>query len=267
VQHNGLTSHDPADGRILWAKGPAWDDNRSSVHQRPAIDEARVYCLVTPFMGAYGVAAHGRKDGTPVWMRRLDRLPKEYPEPIFQSHFPSPVLADNLLVVPGIGDRLAVLDTEHGHVLWERPVLRREGPASAIHPSSYYVLKEHAHGLTLHGDVIYATTTNGCAFAVDLQTGRKRWEFFTPRPPLLDFQPYFRGRGNLLTAPLVVGERLLTGGADGHLYALNASDGTLAAESDYRCPLTVSPTLFGRRVLVSCFDGRVHCYDIAGASS
>ena len=130
VQHKGLTAHDPITGKILWARGPAWDDNRSAVYQRPVSDRENLFFLQTPFMGEYGVEACGRRDGRRAWWRPLHGLSRDYAQPLFQSHFPSPLLAGDLLVVPGLADRLAVLDCRPGRPAWELPVLRREGPAA-----------------------------------------------------------------------------------------------------------------------------------------
>ena len=56
-----------------------------------------------------------------------------------------------------------------------QPVLTRDGPTSGAKASWYYALYEHAHGLIVHRGTIFATTSNGCAYGIDLRTGRRRW--------------------------------------------------------------------------------------------
>jgi outer membrane protein assembly factor BamB len=163
-------------------------------------------------------------------------------------------------VAPGYGDRLAVFHAESGETLWHEAVLRREGPMTGPRPAWYTTLSEHASGLLVHGDTIYATTANGGVYAIELRTGQRRWSFATDRPPLLDFQPYHRGRGNILTTPALWRDRLMLGGADGWLYLLAAKDGRLLAEIDFGSPLVAPPVVSGDELFVTTFDGHCHCY-------
>ena len=261
MQHQGWSAYESRAGGLIWAGGPAWDENRSAIYQLPAMDGERIYCIRTGFLGHYGITAYSREHGTPIWDRDLDTLPPEYPEKLYQSHFPSPIIAGAFLVLAGWADRLVVLRKADGRTIWDLPVLRRAGPTSGVHPAFYHVVEEHAAALTVQDDIIYATTSNGGAYAIELQTGRRLWEFVASRPPLLDFQPYFRGRGNILTSLAVMGRNVVIGGADGNLYFVDAPTGRLVQHADFGAPITAPSVMLGKRLIISCFDGRAFCYE------
>jgi len=260
TQHQGSYAFAPENGQLLWRTGVHWDENRSSVYQCPAMDDTKLFFLTTTFMGRHAISAQQRSSGAILWTQRLDRLPAGYPDRFFQSYFPSPVIAGNMVVVPGLGDRLAVIDKETGEILWHEAVLTHDGPLTGARPAWYTVLYEHAHGMVVHDETIYATTSNGCVHAIDLRSGRRLWNFQSARTPLLDFHPYHRGRGNLLTEPAVSGSRLLVGGADGWLYVLNRMTGVLLAEVDFGSPLTASPAVSGDELVLTTFDGQCLSY-------
>jgi len=263
IQHKASYALAPDDGRILWRKGPEWEDNRSAVYQRPGLDATKLFYLTTTFMGLHALSAQDRLTGEILWMRRMDKLPAGYPDRFFQGHFPSPIVAGDFVVAPGLADRLAVFHRESGETVWQEPVLNHDGPFSGVRPAWYDTLYEHANGLSVGVDTIYAATSNGCAYALDLATGRRHWRFTTTRAPLLDFQPYHRGRGNLLTAPALWRDRVFLGGADGWLYILGAGDGLLRAELDFGSPITCPPVLDGDDLFVATFDGRCTRYALA----
>lgn len=263
LQSQGMSAHDPRSGRVLWERGAAWDENRSAVYQRPVADETKVFCLKTNFLGEYSLGAFNRDDGRPIWTRRFDQMPAEYPAKLYQSHYPSPVLAGGYVVLAGLADRVLVLDRAEGRTVWDLPALRREGPQSGAHPAFYHVVQEHAAALLVAGETIFATTSNGGVVALDLATGARRWEFSTPRPPLLDFQPYFRGQGNIISPPALVNGQIVVGGADGYLYLLDARSGRLVQAVNFGAPITAAPVQAGPTLLISCFDGRAFCYQVS----
>lgn len=261
TQHTGSYAFDPSSGRLLWQTGQHWDENRSAVYYSPArIDGALVH-LVTTMLGYHGVAAISENDGRTIWTRRLDLLPASYPSRFFQSHWPSPQLAGRHIVVPGLADRLALVDADTGDLVWHEPVLHDEGPRYGPVPSFYHVTFEHAQGLLVREQTIYGTTSNGRLYAIDLSTGRRLWRWASDRVPLLDCQPYYRGKGNGLTTPAWRDGLLYFGGADGWLYALDAASGQLAGEHDLGTPITAPPLATSEGLTVAGYDGRVRHFE------
>lgn len=264
AQHKGSYALDPTDGRMKWTTGVHWDDNRSSVYQRPAMDDAALYYLQTSFLGAYAVIAQSRADGSILWKRRLDRPGPEYPRRMFQSHFPSPLLVGDSLVVGGLADRLAVFDRITGETRWHLPALHHEGPLvspiAAEDHFGYYTLSEHASGVIHHEGTLFVSMANGALCAVELTSGRRLWRFAAENESLLDFQPYHRGRGNILTEAACWRDYLWVGGTDGKLRLIEAKTGACVATTDFASPITAPPVVHGDDLLIGTYDGRLHAY-------
>lgn len=261
TQHTGTYAFHPETGALLWQMGQHWDENRSAVYYAPIRVGEQLVHLVTTMLGYHGVAAIDRRDGRTLWSRRLDVLPPIYPQRLFQSHWPSPLSSGDRIVVPGLADRLAVLHAQTGDFVWHEPALQDQGPKYGPVPSFYYVTYEHAQGLMLRDEVIFATTSNGRVYALSLTTGQRLWRWVTDRAPLLDFQPYYRGVGNGMTTPAWHKGTLYLAGADGWLYALDASSGSLIGELDLESPITAPPVASDEGLVVACYDGTVRCFN------
>lgn len=257
AQYSGTVAVDAETGRVLWQSGEQWENGWSPVYQAPPVGAKFYYQLTTKSLGDYAVSAHRIASGEVVWRQRLDVHPGgSYPD-LYQLSYPSPLLTPNSLFVSGLGDRLWAFEPESGLLQWTEGALRQEGPESGPKPAAYYAVREQASGLAAAEDHLYATTSNGWIFALDARTGRKIWEFQVTRPALVDVQPYFRDGPTVLTEPLVVEEKLLVGGADGFLYALDRRSGELLASHDFGAALTVPPVRTIDGVLVALLDGRV----------
>ena len=82
--------------------------------------------------------------------------------------------------------------------------------------------------------------------AVDRRNGRVLWTFPT--------------RGDVDSAPVVVGSRVLFGSRDGRLYMLRADDGREVWSWDLGSAVVAPVAVAGRRVIVGTEDGTVFCF-------
>lgn len=88
----------------------------------------------------------------------------------------------------------------------------------------------------------------------DLQTGELRWSFR---------QPAWDNRHPKFSSPAVDADRVYVGHKDGHLYAINRSDGTEAWRFKTGGQVYSSPALAADQVVVGSADGMVYSLDRA----
>ena len=190
-----------------------------------------------------GLMALDRRNGKVAWERTLG-VENPYARPV----------VDGSLVVTGSGApalhwyggepaQLAVLGAGTGEVMWNRAVL----------PSRYPT------GLAVRDDRLYATTPDGEALCLDLQSGALLWRFQTG-DDLMDMVPARREVRSILAAPVVYGDRLLICGGDGCVYILNARSGACASRTTLGSPITAAPCLTEDGFCVGAYDGQLFCF-------
>ncbi|HET6757540.1 MAG TPA: outer membrane protein assembly factor BamB [Burkholderiales bacterium] len=109
----------------------------------------------------------------------------------------NPVVDDRRVCAAAFQGRVACFDILRGTPLWAKDV-------SSI------------SGLSIDGRNVYVTDDKSVVLAYDKDTGREVWK-------------QTRLKLWRLTAPLVYGDHLIVGGAQGYLHLLNRSDGAIAA--------------------------------------
>lgn len=98
---------------------------------------------------------------------------------------------------------------------------------------------------------VYAAAAEGRVLALDLQTGKRVWEFSTDKD-----------EGLRLTGGPGAGDGLVVvGGLDGSVIALSAADGSERWRAKVRSEVITSPTVFQGMVFVRSNDGRVTAFD------
>jgi outer membrane protein assembly factor BamB len=116
----------------------------------------------------------------------------------------TPVLADGLILVATLQDTLFAIDAKTGAWRWHH---RREGGASgfSIHGSA---------GAAVSGGVVYAAYSDGYVAALDVSTGKARWEQrVAPAGPFLDID----------STPQISGSRVFVAANSGAVYALDVA--------------------------------------------
>lgn len=190
-----------------------------------------------------GLMALDRRSGKVVWERTLG-VENPYARPV----------VDGGLVVTGSGApalhwyggeaaQLAVLSAGTGEEVWNRAVL----------PSRYPT------GLAVRDGRLYATTPDGEAFCLDLQSGALLWRFQTG-DDLMDMVPARREVRSILAAPVIYGDRLLICGGDGCVYVLNARTGACVSRTTLGSPITAAPCLIEDGFCVGDGDGKLYYF-------
>jgi eukaryotic-like serine/threonine-protein kinase len=113
----------------------------------------------------------------------------------------------------------------------------------------------------LVNNLVVAATLAGRVFAVNQSTGTLAWSFTTgpALPPNTDFAG---GWDFLASSPVVVGNRVLIGGGDGVLYAVNAADGVIRWRARTGGRIRATPAVDSGLVVVGAWDGRVYAFDL-----
>lgn len=158
-------------------------------------------------------------DGTRNWTNYLDGAAHDAPT----------VLGDHVLVP--LDDHLVALDEGTGQEEW-----RYE---AAVRGS-----------VVIADDAVYATTTDGDAFALDIPDGSERWR--------VDGVP-----GS--NPPVMVGGRLFLAGTDGTLAALRPADGSTIWSTTLDAGLDANPAIVGGQLYLGDDAGRLAA--LAGGAS
>ncbi|MDH5228844.1 MAG: outer membrane protein assembly factor BamB [Gammaproteobacteria bacterium] len=108
---------------------------------------------------------------------------------------------DGTLYVASYQGRIAAITEESGRILWARDM------------STYT-------GLSLFGDLLFVSDTEGLVWAMDKNSGATLWK-----------QQALSGLE--LTRPIIFSDQILVGDADSRLYWLSKADGKLLGRSEY----------------------------------
>lgn len=100
---------------------------------------------------------------------------------------------------------------------------------------------------------VYAAAAEGRVLALDLQTGKRVWEFKAAKDEKLRLTGG-PGAGNGL---------VVVGGLDGAVIALDAQDGSERWRAKVRSEIIAAPTVSQGLVLVRSNDGRITAFDVA----
>ncbi|MDO6527997.1 outer membrane protein assembly factor BamB [Motilimonas sp. 1_MG-2023] len=184
---------------------------------------------------AGGAVLYGRADGKfaavftengmPIWERRV-AVPKGATEldRIVDVDAKPLVVGTTAYVIAYNGELLAI-DLQSGETLWKRSY------------SAY-------NSMDISGFTLYLTDDKGHIYAVDRRNGAQIWS---------NTQLEYRN----LTAPLVAGEYILVGDAEGYLHWLD-SDGRFVAQQELDSDgLYTVPVLYQDKVIVQTRSGKV----------
>jgi len=241
-------------GRILWQHGQQWENGWNLFPLESAATEDRFFSLQPHSFSGFALVCRAVGDGHELWRRPLGDLPEGY-DRVYQLLFASPLLVADTVIVPGLAERVIALDIATGLPRWTAALGRKLGPAACRRVSAYYAASEYATGFGIAGETLIVTTAHGWLLGADSATGALRWEFAAADTPLIDTVPYYRESSRPLAPPLVIGDRVVFGGADGRLRVHAADDGRELASSNVGSPITQSPARCADDALVVTFDG------------
>ena len=233
VKYPARTSLCPGDGRLLVSDAKNWYCLDSAtgrriwrmpsghVRVRPIISGGRAYLLSTPSLGVWKAHAVDVATGGIVWEADLARGGGRDPKQMG--------LHEKKLCVFEYGNA-TYLDASSGRTLWSIE-------NHTFNPPTF------ARGLILLSGVDL--------IAVDAATGKKKWTFSVPAPPV-------RGCGNRewhFSQPVLVGGRAFVTHRDGHLYCIDAATGKELWKRRF-LNLTGPPKIDGDTVVVMDNDFR-----------
>ena len=248
-QPSGSVAVDLSTGSRLWEAGQHWELSVNCIRQFPVVGDDGCLFAVQPHKlandlrpGNHWVAALVKSrvsDGVVEWTvplldtdldaGLLSSVPTD--AGLYQLRFGSPVLAGGLVVVGGIASEVLGFCATTGRRVWRSGALEREGLASGVQPGQLLTVYEQAVALMPHGDDVLVSSSNGMLLCLAASSGVERFRFVpSERAPVLETQPYIRGRGNALTRAAVGCGRIFVGGACGRAWCLDASTGRLLAE-------------------------------------
>ena len=154
--------------------------------------------------------------------------------------FAPPILMGDRLVSGGTPNELVMVNLSSGAVVWRREALEADYPT----------------GLAVAGGRLFASAAVGGLRCFDSDSADLVWRFETGED-LLDMIPRRRGLRSILAPPVIVGDHLIFGANDGHLYLLHAETGECEVDLDLGAPVTAAPCTTAAGFCVGTWDGRL----------
>jgi len=116
---------------------------------------------------------------------------------------------------------------------------------------------------TVVDGVLYAASTDGKLVAIDAAGGKSLWSKSSRTHGWFGWGDKKRKDAQYAGGPAVSGDLLAVGTLDGHVYAVNAKDGTPRWDVEVSSEVLASPVIVGDLVVVRTGDGRVYALDAA----
>lgn len=114
---------------------------------------------------------------------------------------------------------------------------------------------------TVVDGVLYAASTNGKVAAIDANSGKTLWSKSSRTHGWFGWGDKKRKDVLYSGGPAVGGDLLAVGTLDGHVYGINAKDGSPRWEATLKSEVISSPAVSGNLVVVRTGDGRVYGLD------
>jgi outer membrane protein assembly factor BamB len=114
--------------------------------------------------------------------------------------------------------------------------------------------------------VLYADSTGGKLAALDASTGKTIWSKSSRTHGWFGWGDAKRKDAFYAGGPAVAGNLLAVGTLDGHVYGVNAKDGSPRWEAELKSEVLASPLIVGDLVVVRTSDGRIYGLDSGSGS-
>ncbi len=109
--------------------------------------------------------------------------------------------------------------------------------------------------------VLYADSTDGKLVAIDAASGKTLWSKSSRTHGWFGWGDKKRKDALYAGGPAVTGDLLAVGTLDGHVYGVNAKDGSPRWEAALNAEVLASPVIVGDLVVMRTGDGRVYALD------
>ena len=253
-----LVAYDRTAQKVIWDFPGSQDKNLKleAIYSTPILDSQALY------LAAYdgSVYALDRTSGQRKWETKTG-------SPIIGG-----VLLKDGIIYGGNSDgRVFALQSSDGRKMWEQQAGRRVwstpvGAGSLIVVTS---MDSDVYAFNMQGGLVWKSTVASAAIASSPGVVADRLTFggFDKR-----FHSIEEGTGAQVwsTAPagnwfwtqgLISGDSLYAGNLDGHVYAYDASNGSLKWQSDLGSPIRSAPVLVGSALVVATRSGAIHGLD------
>ncbi len=114
---------------------------------------------------------------------------------------------------------------------------------------------------TVVDGVLYADSADGTLSALDATSGKSLWSKSSRTQGWFGWGDKQRQDASYAGGPTVAGDLLAVGTLDGHVYAVNAKDGSPRWDVELSAGVLAAPAIAGDLVLVRTQDGRVYALD------
>ena len=116
---------------------------------------------------------------------------------------------------------------------------------------------------TVVDGVLYADSTDGKLAAIDASSGKTLWSKSSRTHGWFGWGDKKREDAMYAGGPAVSGDLLVVGTLDGHVYGVNAKDGSRRWEAELDTQVLASPVIVGEDVVVRGGNGRVYSLEAA----
>jgi outer membrane protein assembly factor BamB len=137
------------------------------------------------------------------------------------------------------------LDEKTGGILWKKLI------------SSH----NYSHPIVIDNLVLVSDTVTGRLQAYKKKSGEEVWSF-SSRPPQQCVSGNRRKMPGIAAAPVIRGEDVYVGAADGYLYQLNLTTGKLKARSNLGSAIHATPVVTDQRMVVPTSSGVLYGIDL-----
>lgn len=225
----GLCAIRLKDGKELW-RNDIWQQNHGST---ATLSIENNVLIASSHWGE--LFAHDATNGKLLWRDSKDGI----------RHRSSSAIMQGGVLYLTSDNSLFVIEAQTGHIL-----IRKELP---------YNVNVASSPLVTENEIIFGTARNGIV-ALDRKTFNEKWIFRT-RNAMVYTSPYVgKPACNIESSPIMSGNAILIGGADGVIYALDKVKGSLLWKHVTGAPILSSFAISGNTLLVADFSGNVYAF-------
>jgi outer membrane protein assembly factor BamB len=231
---------DLATGRAAWTVDPSPNGSWMGSFAAAGVGDGVVVAAFA--RGIDGLVAWEPRTGRPLW-----RIPRDESDGLPIAINGSFVVKDGTAWLGNGAATVAAVDLVAGTVRWERalvPDVSDFGYAIAATPA-------------LAGGLLLVPTQLGKLYALDATTGAPVWSHDAGPTRIRPVHYYGSGTRPFGGSPVVTGETVWIGGADGTLSALDLATGRTLWSEDLGAPILSGPAPSGRTLFVASYDGTV----------
>jgi eukaryotic-like serine/threonine-protein kinase len=157
----------------------------------------------------------------------------------FDYFYSSPAIADNKIFIGSKDGHLYAISPNDGKILWKYKTtgIVRSTPA-------------------VKDGVVYVGSTEGILYAIRAKDGSEAWKFMIAGNAMKN-EDFGFDRRAIISSPVVTGNKVLAGGRDGFLYAVNKVTGKEEWRADHQVSWVISSVAVKDTVVVTgTSDGR-----------